>query len=123
MQYRYIADTYAWIAYFNKKKFRQIIENEIIETPAIVIAELTKTLKRKKINDKMINELVEFISKRGFILPLDFVAAKRGGEIAYDEGLSLVDGLIYSYVSGENCRLITGDEHFKNKKNVIFEKE
>ena len=120
---RYLADTYAWIAYFNRQRFRQIIENEVIETPAIVISEMTRTLKRKKIDDKTIEKLLQFIVGRGLILPLDFDAAKAGGDAAEREGLSLVDGIIYSYVSGDGCRLITGDEHFKGKKNVIFEKE
>ena len=64
MTYRYIADTYAWIAYLNKKKFRQIIENEIIETPSIVVAEITKSLKRKQIDDKTIERLLAFSSIR-----------------------------------------------------------
>ncbi|MEW5996380.1 MAG: PIN domain-containing protein [Candidatus Micrarchaeota archaeon] len=120
---RYVADTYAWISYFSRKRFRQIIENELIETPAIVIAELGRTLKRKRVDEKMIEKILQFVSRRGLILPLDFESAKKGGRVAEEEGLSLIDGIIYSYVSGDDCRLITGDEHFRGKKNVIFEKE
>ncbi len=123
MTYRYIADTYAWIAYFNKKRFRELIENEIIETPTIVIAEVVRTLRRRKIEPKMIEKILQFISNRGLILPLDAESAKKGGEISNEENLSLVDAIIYAYVTDDNCRLITGDEHFKNKKNIIFEKE
>lgn len=123
MSFKYIADTYAWVSYFNKKRFQHIIENEVIETPSIVIAELARTLRKKNVNEKAIEKALQFVSSRGLILALDFEAAKKGGETAEREGLSLVDGIIYSYVSGENCRLVTGDEHFKNKPNVIFEKE
>lgn len=123
MSFRYIADTYAWIAYFKKKRFRNIIENEIIETPAIVVAEIVRTLKRKNIDERIINKILQFISNRGLILPLSFEEAKRGGETAEKEKLSLIDGIIYSYLQSENDRLLTGDEHLKNKKNVIFEKE
>jgi len=123
MKLRYVADTYAWIAYFNKKRFQQIIENEIIETPAIAIAELMRVMKRKKIDDKVIEKALQFVSKRGFILSLDFETAKKGGLVAQAENLSLVDGIIYSYVENDEFRLLTGDEHLKNKKNVIFEKE
>jgi predicted nucleic acid-binding protein len=123
MKFRYIADTYAWIAYFNKKRFQQIIEIELIETPAVVIAEVAMSLKKKKICEEMIGKLLGYIASRGFILPLDFEAAKNGGLVAEKEGLPLIDGIIYSYIVGEECRLITGDEHFKNKPNVIFEKE
>ena len=121
--FRYVADTYAWIAYFNKRKFQQIIENEIIETPSIVIAEITRTLKRKGIDDKTINKTLGFVSSRGLILQLDFETAKKGGQVADREDLSLTDGIVYAYIIDNTYRLITGDEHFKNKKYVIFEKE
>ncbi len=123
MKFRYIADTYAWIAYLNKKRFQQIMEGEIIETPTIVIAELARTLKRKKVDDKSVDKILEFVSRRGLILPLDFATARKGGETAEREGLSLIDAIIYSYVSDDNCRLLTGDEHLRGKPNVIFEKE
>jgi predicted nucleic acid-binding protein len=123
MKFRYIADTYAWIAYLNKKRFQQIIEGEIIETPTIVIAELVRTLKRKKVDDKSVEKILEFVSRRGLILPLDFATARKGGEAAEREGLSLIDAIIYSYVSDDNCRLLTGDEHLRGRPNVIFEKE
>ncbi|MFA5049378.1 MAG: PIN domain-containing protein [Candidatus Micrarchaeia archaeon] len=123
MNSRYIIDTYAWIAYFNKKKFQKIIENEIVETPTIVVAELARTLFRKKIDQKQIDQLLNFVSKRGLILPLDIELAKKTGQICEKEHLSLVDGIIYSYIDSNNCYLVTGDEHFKNKKNVYFEKE
>jgi predicted nucleic acid-binding protein len=120
---RYIADTYAWIAYFSKKRFQQLIENEIIETPAIVIAELTRTMKRRKTEEKTIEKILRFVSDRGLILSMDFETAKKGGEIAASEGLSLVDGIVYSHALEDGCLLLTGDEHLKDKRNVIFEKE
>lgn len=123
MSFRYIADTYAWVAYFNKKRFKGIIENEIIETPTIVIAEIVRTFKRKGINKETINKVLQFISNRGLILPLGFEEAKRGGEVAEEEKLSLTDGIIYSYLHDENDKLLTGDEHLKDKRDVIFEKE
>jgi|GEM_PF-1255191 predicted nucleic acid-binding protein len=123
MAIRYIADSYAWLAYFNKNRFNSIIENEIIETPSIAVAEISRVLWRKKLDKLTVEKFLNFISERGIILNLDFETAKKGGEISENEKLSLADGLIYAYVAGENCRLITGDEHFKGKKNVIFEKE
>lgn len=122
MKSRYIADTYAWIAYFNNKRFQNIIETEIIETPTVVIAELYKTLNKKSIDEQTIEKIVNFVVNRGLILPLDFETAKKAGIVSEKEKLSLIDAIIYSYLD-ENANLLTGDEHFKNKKNVIFEKE
>lgn len=123
MSFRYIADTYAWVSYFNNKRFKEIIESEIIETPSLAIAELVKVLIKKQMNSKNIDVFLTFIMKRGLVLPLDFSSAKKGAEIAVSENLSLSDGIIYSYALDENSKLLTGDEHFKGKRNVIFEKE
>jgi len=123
MSFRYIADAYAWLAYFTNKRFKEIIDNEVIETPAIVITELIRAMKKKRFTEKEIDLALSFVVGRGFILPLDFDSAKRGAKTAEQENLPLADGIIYSYVIDDNCRLLTGDEHFKNKKNIIFEKE
>lgn len=123
MAIRYIADSYAWLAYFNNNRFNRIIEGEVIETPSIAVAEVARVLRKRKIADTVIEKFLGFIPERGFILNLDFDIAKKGALIAEDEKLSLVDGLIYAYISDDDCRLLTGDEHFRGKKNVIFEKE
>ncbi|MEK6973342.1 MAG: PIN domain-containing protein [archaeon] len=123
MQFRYIADTYAWIAYFNKKKFKGIIEKEIVDTPTVVIAELMRTLVKKNVSTKVIENIMAYVSSKGLILPLTIEEAKKSGIIAQKESLPLFDAIVYSYVVEEKDRLLTGDEHFKNKKQVIFEKE
>ncbi len=123
MTSRYIADTYAWIAYFTNKRFQGIVEENVIETPTIVLAELVRVLKRRKVSDPEIEKTLAFVSGRGLILPLDAETAKRGGKISNDAGLPLIDSVIYAYCDSEDCKLLTGDEHLKNMKNVIFEKE
>jgi len=123
MNYRYIADTYAWLAYFNKKCFQNIIDNELVETPTIVIAEITRTLHKREFDEEKITKAISFISGRGLILPLDSEHAIAGGNISASNKLPLIDGIIYSYLETDDCRLLTGDEHFKGMKNIIFQKE
>lgn len=123
MQFRYIVDTYAWIAYFNKKRFKDIIEKEIVDTPTVVIAELMRTLVKKNVDKKIIEKIMAYVSGKGLILPLTIEEAKKSGVIAQKESLSLFDAIVYSYIIEEKDRLLTGDEHFKNKKQIIFEKE
>ncbi|MEM2180081.1 MAG: PIN domain-containing protein [Nitrososphaeria archaeon] len=49
----YIVDTYAWISYFEgNEKFRTLIEESELQTPSIVIAEISRILKRKKPHPK-----------------------------------------------------------------------
>jgi len=114
----YVVDTYAWISYFEgKKEFKKAIEENEIYTPSIVLAEMSRILKRKKIVKETSSKILEFIKERSIILSLDETNATQAGEVAEKEGLYLIDGIIYSYVD-QDTYLLTGDKHFKNKPFV-----
>ena len=116
----YIVDTYAWISYFEgRKEFKDAIEENELYTPSIVLAEVSRILTRKKVPREKGVEILSFIKERSLILSLDATNAVEAGETAEREGLHLIDGIIYSYVD-ENTRLLTGDEHFKDKPFVDF---
>ena len=114
----YIVDTYAWISYLEgKKHFKEAIEENELYTPSIVLAEISKILKRKKVPKSRSTKILNFIKERSLILSLDETNAVVAGEIAEKERLHLIDGIVYSYVDEQN-RLLTGDKHFKNKPYV-----
>jgi len=114
----YIVDTYAWISYFEgKREFREAIEENELYTPSIVLAEVSRILKRKKVPKEKSTKILEFIKERSLILSLDETNVVEAGEIAEKEGLYLIDGIVYSYVN-EHTHLLTGDKHFKNKPFV-----
>ena len=114
----YIVDTYAWISYFEgKREFREAIEENELYTPSIVLAEVSRILKRKKVPKEKSTKILEFIKERSLILSLDETNAVEAGEIAEKEGLYLIDGIVYSYVD-DHTHLLTGDKHFKNKPFV-----
>ncbi|MBN2067265.1 MAG: PIN domain-containing protein [Candidatus Diapherotrites archaeon] len=111
----YTVDTYAWIAYFEgNKKFKAEIEQSLLQTPAIVLAELAKAMIRKGFNEKKSGEILKYVCETSIILELDKKQAIKGGETSAKEKLPLVDGIIYSYVT-EDAQLLTGDKHFENK--------
>jgi len=111
----YIVDTYAWIAYFEgKEEFKELIDGNELYTPSIVLAEVSRILKRKKVPKEKATRILSFIRERSLILSLDETNAIEAGETAEKEGLYLIDGIIYSYVN-EDTHLLTGDKHFKNK--------
>jgi len=114
----YIVDTYAWISYFEgKKAFKEAIEDNNLETPSIILAEITRIFRRKKLPSVKYSKTLNYIKRRSLILPLDTDHAIKSGEIADTEGLYLIDAIIYSYVN-EDKELLTGDEHFRNKPYV-----
>ena len=114
----YIVDTYAWIAYFEgRKEFRELIEGNEVYTPSIVLAEISRISKRKKVLKEKSIRILDFIKERSLILSLDESNAVEAGETAEKEGLYLIDGIIYSYVN-EHLHLLTGDKHYRNKPFV-----
>jgi predicted nucleic acid-binding protein len=111
----YIVDTYAWVSYFEgKKKFKEEIENNELYTPSIVLAEISRILKKKGVPKEKGTKILAFIKEHSLILSLDEANAVEAGETAEKEGLYLIDGIIYSYVD-ERAHLLTGDKHFRNK--------
>jgi predicted nucleic acid-binding protein len=126
---KYVIDSYAWIAYFMGteagEKAKPIIEGtEEKITPTICLAEVyAKTLKVES------QELAEkqrlFIKEKSALAPLDEltavesakIQAKMKKEIA-DWGLA--DSIVYATGQTKKAEVVTGDEHFKKLKNVLF---
>jgi predicted nucleic acid-binding protein len=112
----YIVDTYAWIAYLEgKEEFKLEIEANQLETPSIVLAEVSRILKKRGVSEEEFSKIIDFIKKRSLILELSGDQSIRAGKIAVDESLYLIDAIVYSFVEEEKY-LLTGDKHFKNKK-------
>ncbi|MBI5036145.1 PIN domain-containing protein [Candidatus Micrarchaeota archaeon] len=116
----YIADSYAWIDYFdNKLAFKQLIEENMLKTPSLAVAEISRILQKRKVSPDFREKALAFIFKHSVILDLDFGQAVKGGKLSEDEKLHLSDAIIYSYASEEEP-VLTGDPHFKEKEFVEF---
>ncbi|MEM2896464.1 MAG: type II toxin-antitoxin system VapC family toxin [Candidatus Bathyarchaeia archaeon] len=126
---KYVIDSYAWIEYFMGseagEKVKPIIEGfEEKLTPTICLAEVyAKTL---KIESKELAEKQRgFIKERSALIPMDEAIAIKSAEIDVSmkskiEGWGLVDSIVYATGLIKGAEIVTGDEHFKNLKNVIF---
>ncbi len=118
----YIADTYAWIAYFQgEADYKSLIDENTIKTPCTVFSEVCRVLSRRKISPRERSEFLKFMSDKSLIVPLDKVLAVRAGELSETEGLYLLDAMAYACAS-EDEPLLSGDNHFKGKRNVLFVK-
>ena len=117
-------DSWAWIEYFKGskagEKVRKYIEDKekaIIST--INIAEVYRWILHfydKKIADEKINAMKE----RCFVIPVDEEIAIMAAKIKHREGFGLGDAIIYATAKKENAFLLTGDDDFKNKEDIIF---
>lgn len=116
----FVVDTWAWIAYFDKNpSYRQLIEESMLKTPTVVVAELSRILERRKASESAVSQIFSFVEKRSEIMPLDAEKARTGGKLAEKEELDFADALIYNYASQDQL-LLTGDEHFRGKKNALL---
>ncbi len=113
-------DSWAWLEYFEgNPKVKTAIEESHLVTPSIVFAEVNKSLMRKQTPEKKKQEYLNFISSKSIVLPLDQITATKAGEASHNEKLPLADAIIYAFTT-QDAPLLTGDPHFKNKKNVEY---
>ncbi len=126
---RYVIDSYAWLEYFMGtragEKVKLLIEglDEKI-TPTICLAEIyAKTL---RVGDEELAEKQRrFIKERSALVLLDEKIAVESAKIdcimkKKIEGWGLADSIVYATGLTKKAEIVTGDEHFKNLKNVIF---
>jgi len=135
MTSKYIIDAYAWIEYFRASKSGEVakeyIESTDSITPSIVVAEVSKKL-QKEIESG--NETVEgrskrleFISATSQVIELDFELAVAAGKTACEmnkkeKGWGLADAIVLCTARNLRGKVVTGDEHFRDLKEVIFVK-
>ena len=133
MSCNFIIDTYAWIEYFKASKMgetaKQYVESERSVTPMIVVSEVSRKLAK---DIEIGNETVEgrqkrlnFIKAMSRIIELDFETAVKAGEVnsqleSQAKGWGLADSIIFCTAKKLNGKVITGDEHFRSLKDVVF---
>jgi len=126
---KYIIDSYAWIEYFmgtkSGEKVKPIIEGlEEKISPTICLAEVyAKTLKVE--GEELAEKQKKFIKERSALAPLDETIATKAAKIDVDmkkkvEGWGLADSIVYATGLIKEAKIVTGDAHFRNLKNVVF---
>ena len=126
---KYVMDSYAWLAYFmgteEGEKAKTIIESQEEKiTPTICLAEVyAKTLKAEGI--ELAEKQRKFIKEKSALAPLDesvaIEAAKTQAKMKKDiEGWGLADSVVYATGIVKKSEVVTGDEHFKKLKGILF---
>jgi len=126
---KYVIDSYAWIEYFMGtkagEKAKPIIEGvEEKITPTICLAEVyAKTL---RVEDPELAEKQRvFIKEKSALAPLDEMIAVESAKVQTKtkkeiDGWGLADSIVYATGLIRKAEVVTGDEHFKKLKNVVF---
>ncbi len=124
----YIIDTYAWVEYFigseRGKKVKKIVEDEdnTIITPECCLAEIKGWCIRENFDFDEIYSLVRKISDIECILTQDWLdaAAIRSEMRKTLKDFGMIDALIMAQQKRMGCRVVSGDLHFKGRKDVVF---
>ena len=122
----FVLDSFAWIEYFlgsrRGEKVQGFIESKKCVTPTIVIAEIsakysndnkdfTDKLKFMKFNTKVIS-LTEDIA--------EFAGRIKTSQRKIKKDFGLADSIIYATALLHNAKVISGDPHFEDMKEVII---
>ena len=126
---KYVIDSYAWIEYFMGtkagEKAKPIIEGmEEKITPTICLAEVyAKTLRVE--NQEMAEKQRIFIKEKSALVPLDESSAVESAKVQTKmkkeiDGWGLADSIVYATGLIKKAEVVTGDEHLKKLKSVVF---
>jgi len=126
---KYVIDSYAWIEYFMGtkagEKVKDLIENsEEKITPSICLAEVYA--KALKVESQEIAEKQKiFMKEKSSIAYLDESIAVESAKVNVRmkkeiDGWGLADSIVYATAVIKKAEVVTGDEHFKKLKNVVF---
>ena len=124
---KYIVDSSAWIEYVEGshlgQKVRELIVNkEEIYVINLIIAEVISAVKRKGYDVEIAYRAIVSNSKIANLTP---PIAKEAGLLHAEirkkiKTFGLADSLILISAQHLDAKILTGDPHFKNFKNVVF---
>ena len=130
-----VVDTYAWIELLigseKGKKVKELIENaEEVYTPSTVLAETARKFLREGTDEKTITMWLEIITAASVITQIDSTTAleaakchielAKKAKISKQNTPSLFDAIVYATARINQCKILTGDEHFKNLPETIW---
>lgn len=125
---RCVLDSFAIIEYLDGSDFgekvRSIIEkeeNEILISSISFSEILSKILRQ----NKDVTKIKKILLSMGKIVDVNLEIAEAGAEIHVRmrkeiSDFGLADALILATAKKNNAKLITGDKHFKNVKDVVY---
>lgn len=133
MNSKHIIDAYAWIEYFRASKYGEVakeyIEGADSVTPSIVIAEVSRKLQKEIEAGRETPEgrlkRLEFMNATSQVVELDFDLAVVAGKTDCDmkkkaKGWGLADSIVLCIARSLKGKVVTGDEHFRDLKEVVF---
>lgn len=118
-----LVDSWAWIEYLKGspagEKSKEIIESgRQLLLSSINVSEIYLFLLRNKPSEA--ERLIKFVLNTSFIIPLETATALRAAKIKHSHKIGLADAIVIATAEENKAEILTGDDDFKNMKNVIY---
>lgn len=133
MSSKFIIDAYAWIEYFRASQYgavaKEYIESANSVTPSIVVSEVSRKLQKEiEIGNETVEgriKRLEFMQATSQVVSLDFDLAVVAGQTdcemkKQEKGWGLADSIVLCTARKLRGKVVTGDEHFRSLKEVVF---
>jgi predicted nucleic acid-binding protein len=119
-----LIDSWAWIEYFQGseagKRVRAHIDSaEEVIISTINVAEVFRHFLAKA-SKKDAEDAVRFMLGRSFSIAVSVDIALSGAAIKHEKKWGLGDSLILATARSKGATVVTGDDDFKNEKDVVF---
>ena len=120
-----IVDSWAWLAITEEDEIAERAlrhinnKNNKLITTILNISDIYYRIKEKT-GEEEAREFIESIKKNTTIAEIDEESAFLAGDLHLKEKLPLVDAFVYATALKRDGFVLTGDPHFKNKKNIIY---
>ncbi len=124
----YIIDSYAWIEYFIGSEKGKVLKKLFLDKKnkfLTVECCLAEIMGWSLVNNQDFDQLFKIIRANSNIIQItkyDWIEAakERFEQRKTQKDFGLIDAVILKKQKELNCRVISGDKHFKNLKNVVF---
>lgn len=117
-----LVDSWAWVEYFKgsvAEKGKEIIESkEQMLVSTINISEVYLFLLRN--NPSEADKLIKFVMDSSFVIPVETKISIKAAKIKHNHKIGLADAIVIATAEENNAEILTGDDDFKNMKNVIY---
>ena len=117
-----LVDSWAWIGYFKgsaAEKAKEIIESsEQILISSINVSEIYLFLLRNRPFEA--DKLIKFVLDSSFVIPVETNLSLKAAKIELSQKIGLADAIVIATAEDNKAEILTGDDDFKNMKNVIY---
>jgi predicted nucleic acid-binding protein len=118
-----LVDSSGWIEFFTggplaDEYARHLKDLDLVVTPTIVLYEVYKKIKREKTEEEALSAVS--LMNRTKVVALTESTALFAADLSLKHSLPMADAIVYATALEADCKVITGDAHFRELDRVVF---